>query len=239
MTTAAVTTPRIRTQWPAIARPIAAGLVAHIAITFGVLVVILAGYVLGRLSGGSFSLNLPDFSYTFPGDDAALLGSPAWLLLALGVTIASVVMVVVAAATRTPSLLGAGATRRDVGLAILAQLPVVLLCLGLVYAITYALMGRQTVARLITPIGLEPGQLIVGAALGIVAAVLTGLVILTLFQRWPWWVGAVVLVVAGVVPPLLILLDLSFLAPSPLWDVLRVVLLGALYWLMLRRLPVP
>lgn len=179
--------------------------------------------------------------FTFPGPDGALLGSPVWVLLPIGVTIAAVVMVTVIAATRTRVMILAGATRRGIAVGMLAALPVILAYLAVVYGIAALLVGPSNVGSTISSLSVDVATLLLGGVLGVASAMLTGMVIVALFQAWPWWVGTIILTaVVAVLPPLLIQVDPGALINLGVgWEVLRVVVLVGLYWLLMRRLPVP
>lgn len=186
-------------------------------------------------------INISGFPGLGTGDDGAPTGLWIWLAIVVAVAVSAVVLMVVFAATRTRPLIHTGLTRRSISIGVLLAALVGLIYTSLLGVVVLLLIGWAQVLDMFGWAGASPSEFLLGAAFGVLNGMLVGVTIVALFQRWPWWVGTVLLLlIVGVLPVVLNRLDFSALEQFGLfWEALRVVVLGAAYWLLMRRLPVP
>lgn len=169
-------------------------------------------------------------------------------LLAGAAGIAAIVIPIVLAA-RTRVYVVSGATRRSVAGAQLVTVAVLTVCVLLVTAVVLLLAGRGIDGAMSLLRADAAGDLLIATVRGaasLLAAMLAASAIVALFLRWPWWVGTIVLTVIFAVLPWLIRLTWPVVgdglgAVSGWWgsDVATALVLAALYWWMMRRVPVP
>ncbi|MDO5739845.1 MAG: hypothetical protein Q4P07_06820 [Ornithinimicrobium sp.] len=178
-------------------------------------------------------------------DGVTLVASLFLMPVAAGV--AAVVMAIVLAA-RTRVFLAAGATRRSLATAHLVTLLVMMLYVLAVTAVVLLVVGRGTDGALDLVIagGGADAVLLVAAAAGSVLMALVGASLITaIFLRWPWWVGVGALAVVIVLLPAVVEVAWPALADTvgrlmDWWgfNLVAVVPTAAIYWLVMRRMPV-
>ena len=165
-----------------------------------------------------------------------------------GVAIAALVMAIVLA-VRTRVLVAAGATRASVAIGNLVTVVAMTAYVLVVTGVVIAVIGGG-VARAAELLGAEGAADLAELTIRGLGAVLMALVgcttITTIFLRWRWWVGALVLPAAAILLPLLVGWAWPALADAvgqaigrPGFDLATAVLTAGLYWLIVRRVPVP
>jgi hypothetical protein len=238
-------------QWRAVARLQVAEAMRSLLITTAVTIVILvAGGLVARWQGwqlmASDDLRGMSLQVEASGDSVVIIASLPLLVGAVGIA-ALVVAIVVASRTRV--LVAAGATRGSVAAGQLVTLAVMTAYVMLVAAVVVAALAPFT-GGVDGMLGVDDPGAVALLALRGVGAVLMALVAATaitaVFLRWRWWVGVVGLVVLGVLVPWLV----AAVAPGlgdvvsrfsawPASDLLLVVPGAVVYWLVVRRVPVP
>lgn len=181
---------------------------------------------------------------TADADGVLLVVSPVFLVAGAVAAMALVNQVVLAARTRV--LVASGATRRSVVLGLFSTLVVMTLYVLLVAAVVLVVAGRGLEGGMSLVLADDAGDLVLLAlrAVGAVAvslAAATGVV--AVFLRWPWWVGTTVIVASFVLGPWLAAeVQVRGLLQAPLgwWgrDLVLAVVIGALTWFVMRRVPV-
>lgn len=179
-------------------------------------------------------------------DGVRVVGS--LFLLAGAAGIAAVVIPIVLA-SRTRVYVVSGATRRSVAVAQLVTVAVLTACVLLLTALVLLVVGRGVDGAMSLLRADGAGDLLLATVRGaasLLTVMLAGIAIVALFLRWPWWVGTVVLVVVFAVLPPLVALGWPVLGDrlgelSGWWasDAVTALVLAALYWWMVRRVPVP
>ncbi len=179
-------------------------------------------------------------------DGVRVVGS---LFLLVGAAGVAAVVIPIILASRTRVYVVSGATRRSVAIAQLVTVAVLTVCVLLLTAVVLLVVGRG-VDGAMSLLGADgPGDLLLATVRGaasLLTAMLASITIVALYLRWPWWVGTIVLVVVfAVLPPLLALtwpVTGGWLGAASGWwgsEVVTALALAALYWWMMRRLPVP
>lgn len=246
-------------QWVVLTRMLLGAAMNSLLITTGVVLACLAvGVLVARWRGwqlvGMTETDMVGLEVIADGDGVTLVASLFILPVAVG--IASVVMAVVLAA-RTRVYVATGATRRAVATAqlltvlgaaayVLLVTAVVLLVVGRGPDGALALLQADGAGDLLQADGAGDVFTLGVRALGAVLLAMAGATMVTaLFLRWPWWVGVGLLLLLFVVlPPVT-----TFLLPAVgaavdrasgwwAWDLSVAVVVAAIFWWILRRVPV-
>ncbi|MGD8201042.1 hypothetical protein ACQE98_10300 [Ornithinimicrobium sp. W1679] len=237
-------------QWAVLTRMLLGAAMNSLLITTGVVLACLAvGVLVARWRGwqlvGMTETDMVGLEVIADGDGVTLVASLFILPVAVG--IASVVMAVVLAA-RTRVYVATGATRRAVATAQLLTVLGSAAYVLLVTAVVLLVVGRgpDGALALLQADGAGDVAILGVSALGAVLLGMAGATMITaLFLRWPWWVGVGLLLLLFVVlPPVT-----TFLLPAVGaavdrasgwwgWDLSVAVVVAALFWWILRRVPV-
>ncbi|MGC5585004.1 hypothetical protein [Ornithinimicrobium sp. W1665] len=237
-------------QWAVLTRMLLGAAMNSLLITTGVVLACLAvGVLVARWRGwqlvGMTETDMVGLEVIADGDGVTLIASLFILPVAVG--IASVVMAVVLAA-RTRVYVATGATRRAVATAQLLTVLGSAAYVLLVTAVVLLVVGRgpDGALALLQADGAGDVATLSVSALGAVLLGMAGATMITaLFLRWPWWVGVGLLLLLFVVlPPVT-----TFLLPAVGaavdrasgwwgWDLSVAVVVAALFWWILRRVPV-
>lgn len=238
-------------QWPAVTRLLVSEALRTLLITTATMLAIgVVGSLVARWQGWQLiaTSDLDAMSLEVTADGGGVTIVTSLLFVPAGVGIAALVMAIVLAA-RTRVLVAAGATRASVAIGNLVMIVVmtayVLAVTGIVVAVLGGGVGEA--AELLGADG--AGELAVLTVRGVGAvlmALVAGTTITTIFLRWPWWVGALVLPAAAIVLPWLVGRAWPGLADAvgsaigrPGFDLATAVVTAVVYWVIVRRVPVP
>lgn len=166
------------------------------------------------------------------------------LIVAVAVAIAAIANQIVQV-TRTKVFLASGATRGSVAVAMLITAAVMLLYVVAVTAVVVLIVGRGLDGAM-SLIGADGGAELATMTVHFVGTLAAGLAagpaIVALFQRWPTWVGVVILVALGLALPLFSGLTFGPRLESVIgwWgtDLVMAVVWAGVYWVVARRVPV-
>lgn len=242
-------------QWLLVARLLVAEALRSLLITTAVmLAVVLVGSVVARWRGWQLiaSSDLDGLILEVAADDEVVTIVTSVLLVPTTVGIAALVMAIVLAA-RSRVLIAAGATRASVAIGNLVGVAVMTAYVLLLTAVVMVVVGGGVgggVGRAAELFGAEStGDLAVLAVRGlgaVLGALVLGATITTVFLRWPWWVGALVLPAAAFVVSLLADRAWPGFADTvgqaldrPGFHLAAAVVTAWVYWLIMRRVPVP
>ncbi|AXH96150.1 hypothetical protein [Ornithinimicrobium avium] len=238
-------------QWVRVARLLTTEALRHLFWAIGVLVaIVVVGSLVAWWQGWEIvpaDVGPAELFVQVTADTSGVRIVASWVVFVVGAAIAAIVNQAVLA-SRTRVLVGAGATRRSVATGLVSSM-LAMTALVLVYA---------GVVLLVVGAGHGPGVAAAGASSGsgllLLMVRLTGALVLgmtgamlvvALFQRWQWWVGAVVLAVFFWVAPALLAIVLPPVwawleAAAGWWGSNLVLAVGTLvvYWLVARRVPV-
>lgn len=238
-------------QWPTVTRLLVAeGLRTLLITTAAMLAIGVVGSLVARWRGWQLmttsDLDAVSFEVVADSDGVTIVAS--LLFVPGGVGVAALVMAFVLAA-RTRVFVAAGATRASVAVGNLVTAFVmtayVLVVTGIVLAVVAGGVGRA--AELLGAEGAGDLAVLAVRGLGAVLLALVGAItITTVFLRWPWWVGALVLPALAILLPWLVGWALPGLADAvgqavgrPGFDLATAVVTAAVYWVIVRRVPVP
>ncbi len=238
-------------QWPAVTRLLVSEALRTLLITTATMLAIgVVGTLVARWQGwqmiATSDLDAMSLEVTADGDGVTIVTS--LLFVPAGVGIAALVMAIVLAA-RTRVLIAAGATRASVAIGNLVLVVVMTAYVLVVTAVVLAVVGGGAggAAELLGADG--NADLVVLAVRGVGAvlmALVAGITITAIFLRWPWWVGALLLPAAAIVLPWLVGWAWPGLADAvgsaigrPGFDLATAVVTAGIYWLVVRRVPVP
>lgn len=238
-------------QWLLVARLLVAEALRSLLITTAVmLAVVVVGSLVARWRGWQLiaTSDLDGLIVEVAADDEVVTVMTSVLLVPTAVGIAALVMAIVLAA-RSRVLIAAGATRASVAIGNLVGVAVMTAYVVLLTGVVMVVVGGG-VGRAAELFGAEStGDLAVLAVRGlgaVLGALVLGATITTVFLRWPWWVGALVLPAAAFVVPWLADRVWPGLADTvgqaldwPGSDLAAAVVTAWVYWLIMRRVPVP
>lgn len=237
-------------QWVVMARMLVAEAVRYLVVATlcTVAVLVLLGLV-ARWRGWQLiareDMDMVGFEVVADGDGVTVVTSLFLLVAAAGIT-AIVIPVVQAARTRV--YVATGATRASVAVAQLVTVVVmtayVLLLSGVVLLVVGGgLDGAQDILRVDGAGGLLTA--VVRGAGALLLAMTGAMTVVALFLRWPWWVGAGLLVLVFVVLPAVTAFLLTAVASAVDglsgrwgWDLSAATVVTMIYWAVLRRVPV-
>lgn len=238
-------------QWVAVSRLLTAEALHHLLWAIGVMAaIVVVGSLVAWWQGWQIvpvDTGPAELFVQVTADESGVRVVASWVVVVVGAGIAAIVNQAVLA-SRTRVLIGAGATRRSVATGLMCSMLAMTAVLLVLTAVVLLVVGGG-LGGAPTAAGASSGselllllvRLTGGLALGMTGAML----VVALFQRWHWWVGAVVLALLVWVAPALVAITVPSVwarveAAAGWWGsglVLAVVVLVG-YWLVARRVPV-